>query len=164
MLSLCLLFCHPGCETDDGSVRFLICYIFGWRPKGGAWFKWSNGKYAHGSRHVRQRSRTLSVWSLTAGRTAQRYSEIWSLEVKGLSHSSIKQVTRSQIKPIGHCNTGHRQDMFQSYKFLRNILTFSVGESDRHIIHTQTHREGDRERRTVLITILRSSRPLPRGK
>jgi len=23
------LFRYPGCETDDGSVRFLICYIFG---------------------------------------------------------------------------------------------------------------------------------------
>jgi len=27
-------------------VRFLICYIFGRRPKGGAWPKWPNGKYA----------------------------------------------------------------------------------------------------------------------
>jgi len=32
-VSLPPLFCHPGC--DDGSVRFLICYIFGRRPKGG---------------------------------------------------------------------------------------------------------------------------------
>jgi len=27
-------------------VRFLICYIFGGRPKGGTWPKWPNGKYA----------------------------------------------------------------------------------------------------------------------
>jgi len=27
-------------------VRFLICYIFGRRPKGGGWPKWPNGKYA----------------------------------------------------------------------------------------------------------------------
>jgi len=40
-------------DREHQCVRFLICYIFGRRPKrGGAWPKWPSGKYATGSEEI----------------------------------------------------------------------------------------------------------------